>query len=228
MNNKTPNSIPYKDNANMMATPIQSIKTHQIYAELPCPATHDIIESLNATQQLTGFFINGTEASLEDIKKTYSMIKEKSSLKILVLTNSAIKTNQLKQHSLNVEFISENGDIAIYDRTQIPAQQSVLIDREFLMSTGIERWEVPGCVKKSIKALKGKTIFVSGEIFQTMSFGTAPTRADVGDLFNLCQDGVYGFILTAATAKAKDPIFTVQGVFDTISVFENEAQNTLK
>lgn len=84
---------------------------------------------------------------------------------------------------------------------------ALLIDRGDL-SRQIPIDHIPKMQKEIICRVKaiGKKIYVATNLLESMITNSAPTRAEVNDIFNTLQDGADGLVLAAETAIGKHPI----------------------
>tara|TARA_Y100001968_G_scaffold332488_1_gene390841 strand:+ start:1301 stop:2374 length:1074 start_codon:yes stop_codon:yes gene_type:complete len=116
---------------------------------------------------------------------------------------------------------------------------AVLIDRGDL-SREINISNIPIAVSSIIKQAKiyGIPVYVATNVLDSMMIASLPSRAEISDIYNLLEKGVYGLVLAAETAIGEHPEQSVailkymQSKFDLndlgISSFTEPSRNILK
>ncbi|KAH0572284.1 hypothetical protein SS50377_26494 [Spironucleus salmonicida] len=148
-----------------------------------------------------------------DVIKTTQIILEMTTVKVDILKALGNKITAVLTTEANVAAVKAATSVPVYTAATLPF---AVIDRNQFV-----REQAPAETKKAIKA-QTKAFVVKGEVFQTLTFKNAPTRADVGDMFNLLVDGASGVILEQAIVDGPDCFFCVEQVREVASVFENE------
>lgn len=85
--------------------------------------------------------------------------------------------------------------------------------------------KIPKVQNDFIKKCKelGVKLIIATELYETMEYNIRPSRAEVDDVYNLVQNGVYGVMLTGETAEGKYPIESIKSIISVI----NESEKNL-
>jgi len=126
---------------------------------------------------------------LRVVRKTIQSLGGKQKILAKIENMSAVK---------NIESIAEEADGIVIARGDLG------------MNVGLE--EIPAIQRKVINICRemGKPCIVATQILESMMSSPVPTRAEVGDLYNVVAQGVDGIMLTGETAVGIYPIDAVK------------------